>query len=114
LTISLGSLQVAQIWQCGCGLLAPIIAPRFSKICTARMLSCASSLMNSSRQSATTLAMSSTLMRASVRSCRGEKQTTRQTPDSPSATSRPDSFMPSVAAIGCSAAKSLSKAKTSA
>ena len=31
---SSGTCSVAQIWQCGCGLLAPIIAPRFSKICT--------------------------------------------------------------------------------
>ena len=37
LAISLGSERVAQIWQCGCGLLAPIISPRFSKICTAPM-----------------------------------------------------------------------------
>ncbi len=29
-----GIEEVAQIWQWGCGLLAPIMAPRFSKICT--------------------------------------------------------------------------------
>jgi hypothetical protein len=31
-----GSRSLAQICPCGCGLLAPIIAPRFSKICTCR------------------------------------------------------------------------------
>jgi len=29
-----GDKVVDQIWQCGCGLLAPIIAPRFSKTCS--------------------------------------------------------------------------------
>ncbi len=31
---SFGIVAVDQIWQCGCGLLAPIMSPRFSKICT--------------------------------------------------------------------------------
>ena len=30
----IGIVSFAQIWQCGCGLLAPMISPRFSKICT--------------------------------------------------------------------------------
>ena len=34
---SFGSVAFAQIWPCGCGLLAPIMAPRFSKMRTELM-----------------------------------------------------------------------------
>ena len=56
----------------------------------------------------TTRARSGTLMRATVRSCRGEKQPTRQMPGSPPAISRPPRSQVSGGVPGSSAAKSLS------
>ena len=103
--------SVAQIWQCGWGLLAPIIAPRFSKICTQRISSSAPSARYSSVHTLTTGSISSTDIRASVRSWRGEKQTTRQRPLSLSATINPPRSTASPRASARNAGKSLAKTK---
>ena len=67
---------------------APMISPRFSKICTERIRPTPSVIVCST-QASTTRSMSATAIMAIVRSWRGEKHSTRQTPDSPSATRRP-------------------------
>src|SRR5579885_3198369 len=78
-----------QIWQCGCGLLAPMSAPRFSKICTQDVAGAAPSSAVSWAQAPTTAQISSTERSGRVRWCFGEKQSTRQRPLSGAATSRP-------------------------
>ena len=57
----------------------------------------------------TTARSSAWLIRATVRSCRGEKHTTRQTPGSASATSSPPSVHSPAGVSGRNAAKSFSK-----
>ena len=89
LATSLGIAWFDQIWQCGCGLLAPIMAPRFSKICTWRISGMAPSSANWSAQTSTTRRRSAGSMLAMVRLWRGEKQTTRQSPGSGSTISSP-------------------------
>src|ERR1035437_6450322 len=89
LEISLGSAWLDQIWQCGCGLLAPIMAPRLSKICTYWISGRAPSSRYCSTHMSTTLRRSGASMLAMVRLWRGVKQTTRHSPGSDSLTSRP-------------------------
>src|ERR1700689_4682849 len=79
---SFGSVAFAQICPCGCGLLAPIIAPRFSKISTELIPLSLPSEQYCSVQTSTTARSSAPDILARVRSCRGEKQTTRQIPRS--------------------------------
>src|SRR5271165_907756 len=101
-----------KIWQrsirpnltMGSGLLAPIMAPRFSKICTCWTQSRAASEENCSVQTSTTSRNSTSDMRGIVRSWRGEKHTTRHNPASVSATRNPASFSAICGALGSSAA----------
>src|SRR5271163_1261748 len=89
---SLGSVAFAQICPCGCGLLAPIIAPRFSKISTELISFSLPSDWYCSVHTSTTARSSALDILAKVKSCRGEKQTTRHLPGSALATSNPDTF----------------------
>ena len=87
-----------------------MISPRFSKICTEATSGRAPRFTVSSTQASTTRSMSATAMRARVRSWRGEKQSTRQTPDFAFGDDQPV-LDPLRRRIGRSAAKSLSKTK---
>jgi hypothetical protein len=92
----------------GCGLLAPIIAPRFSKISTWLTPTRAPSSAHWSVQVSTTRLTSICSICPKVRSCRGEKQTMPQIPRSLSASSSSCCSSWSGGVSGFSAAKSLS------
>ena len=83
----------AQTWPCGCGLEAPIAAPRFSKTWTQRYVARRARSSGRPRRRSPGGSPSGDIA-PSVRSWRGEKQTTRQTPRSPSARRRPSSTAP--------------------
>jgi len=81
--------KVAVTGQCGCGLLAPMSAPRFSKICTCFTQGASPNSWYCCVHTSTTRFTSSCFMRGMVRSWRGEKHTTRQIPLSTLATIKP-------------------------
>jgi hypothetical protein len=92
---------------CGCGLDAPIISPLFSNTCTQRYRRPSS--MTCSTQASTTWRIAGTGISARVRSCRGEKQITRQVPRSPHALSKGCGAISPIGVSGSSAGKSLVK-----
>ena len=75
---SLGKNSLDHIWQCGCGLEHPIVAPRFSKICTHRNRRPKSPVKR--HHSSTTLTTSSVSINGNVKSVRGWKHITLQSP----------------------------------
>jgi hypothetical protein len=91
-------------------LLAPIIAPRFSKIVAYAIHGTAARARNSPIHASITARIADASMRGSVRSWRGEKQTTRQRPRSDCAFNSPLSAVANAGVDGTSAPKSLSKA----
>ena len=76
--ISFGSSSLAHTCPCGCGFEQPMMSPLFSKTCTQRHSRPSSAVC--SAHVSITRRMSGTAIRASVRSCRGEKQITRHVP----------------------------------
>ena len=95
-----GSAEPAQICPCGCGFEAPIASPRFSKIWTQRLVAPRSVVCVAHRSMTSRTPSGGMCVR--VRSCRGEKQTTRQVPGCDSAIEQPvlDAFVPDVGAQG--------------
>jgi hypothetical protein len=95
----------AQTWPCGWGFDAPISEPRFSNTWTHGYVRPSSAVC--SAHIAMIARTSAGDIRAIVRSCRGEKQSTRHVPRSPSARRRPSENRES-SVDARSAAKSLS------